>query len=237
MVAMAERYGGNCQALWVLSNMSLTARLVLQYCRGHERPPGMYEPIRQIYESAAAIDAEVSITWASRDTTGMQLADEFSRDEDASQMFVLHGTMVVACAALFDGAAQWPTVDVFAGAGPGEHVVLQFFTEFVAAGSLGTDAFARRWNDGISSDAAALAWVFPSSGCELRAINASAEQRVNAILVLLRCGSAAVWLSLMHRVLPAYDCYGMSTRLVLDFLLGCVPLMLLSKTCHIGSNG
>ena len=51
----------------------------------------------------------------------------------------------------------------------------------------------------------------------------------------------------------AYDCYGISARLVLDwlacagmveraqechgFLLGCVPLMLHSKTCHIGSNG
>ena len=113
--------------------------------------PGMYEPIRQIYESAAAIDAEISVTWASRDTTEMQLADEFSRDEDASQMFVSHGTMVSACAALFDGAARWPTIDVFAGAGLGEHVVPQFFTEYPAAGSLGTDAFAYRWSDGISS--------------------------------------------------------------------------------------
>ena len=48
--------------------------------------------------------------------------------------------MVAACAALFDGAARWPAVDVFAGASPGEHVVPQFFTEYPAAGSLGTNA-------------------------------------------------------------------------------------------------
>ena len=51
--------------------------------------------------------------------------------------------MVAACAALFDGAARWPAVDVFAGAGPGEHVVPQFFTEY--PGSLLSILWLDRW--------------------------------------------------------------------------------------------
>ncbi len=77
-----------------------------------------------------------------------------------------------------------------------------FFTEYPVAGSLGTDAFAYQWSDGISPDAAALAWVFPGSGFGLRAINAWVEQRVNAILVLPEFANAAVWRSLLHHVLP-----------------------------------
>ena len=43
-------------------------------------------------------------------------------------------------------------------------------------------------------------------------VNALAEQRVNAILVLPRFGSAAVWLSLVHRVLPVKRMIAMAYR-------------------------
>ncbi len=54
--------------------------------------------------------------------------------------------------------------------------------------------------------------VFPSSGFELRAINALVEQCVNAILVLPKFGNAAVWRSLLHHVLPVKRAVDMAYR-------------------------
>ena len=117
---------------------------------------------------------------------------------DSGLILVGHDTFMSVCTTF---GSTLPHLDVFAGPGRGEHVVQQYFTELPDYRSLGADAFSRSWDVPRLDGREPLVWVFPPSGQELRAINAVAEQEINAILVLPKFSDAVIWSAHVERKL------------------------------------
>lgn len=102
---------------------------------------GMAEPIRLMYETATAQGVQLLFSWQPRTTAAMTFADELSRMPGVGDIFVSHSTYTDVSQLHYtapEGHQRrwgWSTVDVCAGSGAAEHVVLDYFTEYPAAGA------------------------------------------------------------------------------------------------------
>lgn len=187
---MPEKVAGGTLLL-VTDSQSAAAAL-----SGMKGAPGIFEEVKKIHVAAHNAGVCVDVAWESRATEAMQLADLFSRKEDSSQIFTTYDTLRTI-------AARWgrPTLDVFAGAGRSEHVASLFYTEFPDSRSHGADAFSQTWRVKGMRGEESLAYVFPPSGNELRAINVIAH----AILVLPVFGDFPIWNAHAKRRLRVED--------------------------------
>ena len=88
-----------------------------------------------------------------------------------------------------------PTLDVFAGPLPGEHVASQYYTKYWCEGSLGADAFMHAWDVQHPWQRYHMAWIFPPQELIVRTLVRLQRQPVHATLVLPN--KVAMWTSML----------------------------------------
>ena len=98
-----------------------------------------------------------------------------------------------------------PTLDVFAGPHPAEHVTQQFsgvshqfYTRYWCAQSLGADAFMHAWDVGHPQMGYQMAWIFPPHDLIVRTLQQLIRQPVHATLILP--SKVAVWTPLLQQL-------------------------------------
>ena len=98
-----------------------------------------------------------------------------------------------------------PTLDVFAGPLPAEHVTQQFsevshqfYTRYWCAESMGADAFVWPWDVGHPTGGYQMAWIYPPRELIVRALMRLVSKPVHATLILP--SKVAVWTPLFSRL-------------------------------------
>lgn len=99
---------------------------------------------------------------------------------------------------------QWgvPTLDVFAGPHPAEHVTAQFspvshqfYTKYWCWQSLGADAFMHAWDVGHTQRSYQMAWIYPPQDLIVRTLMRLISNPVHATLILP--SKVAMWSPLL----------------------------------------
>ena len=95
---------------------------------------------------------------------------------------------------------QWlpwgtPSLDVFAGPLPAEHVTEQFYTKYWCEQSRGADAFQHSWAVQHASRNYQMAWIFPPQDLITRTLMRLVRQPVHATVILP--AKTAVWTALL----------------------------------------
>ena len=91
--------------------------------------PEVFPEIRRLFLFAAHHDVHVDFIWKPRNAPEMLVADELSRMEDSSEIFLTRKTFLhIVFRRRGDASWGFPTLDVFAGAAMGQHIRLTSFT-------------------------------------------------------------------------------------------------------------
>ncbi|DBA68129.1 TPA: hypothetical protein ACH3X2_013937 [Trebouxia sp. C0005] len=117
----------------------------------------------------------------------MVYADELSRMEDTSELFITRRTFTsIICRQV--GGSVWgkPPLDCFAGGAVGQHKADKYYMPFHTIHSTGVDATVQVWAaDAYVPGSHALLWVLPPFHFIGSVINILTEH-VDAIFILLR---------------------------------------------------
>ena len=142
--------------------------------------PDVFPEITRLYLFAAHHDVHVDFIWKPRESPEMLIADELSREENSSEIFVTRKTIVLVFHR--QGVVHWgmPTLDVFAGAAIGQHKAARFYTKYCGPVSVGINA--------MHADAPmhghSLLWLFPPFHLIGAVISKLLHEQVNLILIV-----------------------------------------------------
>ena len=89
-----------------------------------------------------------------------------------------------------------PSLDVFAGPLPGEHVTSQYYTKHWCPGSMGADAFLYSWDVCHPGTGYQMAWIYPPAELITRTLQRLQDQPIHATLILP--DKVALWTPLLH---------------------------------------
>ena len=114
-------------------------------------------------------------------------ADELSRPEDASEIFLAGFVFDHICRLPLAGGLSWgtPTLDCFAGNEAGQHHADVFYSKYHCPKAVAINAMYQPWaKDALRADDTPLLWIFPPFDLVPSVINKLLLERVDAILVL-----------------------------------------------------
>lgn len=122
----------------------------------------VFPEVKQLFRFAAVHDVELDFIWLPREADAMLYADMVFRVEDSSEIFLSHQAFKHVCLQRTQGGIWgWPTLDVFAGGAPGQHVVSRYYTLYCTPHALAANAMYQSWqHDACVPSRASMLWVF-----------------------------------------------------------------------------
>ena len=147
----------------------------------------VFPEVKQLYLTAASAQLSLDFIWRPRTDAQLVHADELSRLEDSSEIFLASFVFDQICRLPLAGEQVWglPTLDCFAGNERGQHQVEEFYSKYHCPKALGINALYQPWaTDALRGGDNPLLWVFPPFDLVADVLNRVMLKRVDAILVL-----------------------------------------------------
>ena len=124
----------------------------------------VFPEVKRIYLTAAAAQLALDFMWKPRTHEQLMHADELSRQEDTSEIFLASFVFDQICRLPLAQGVSWgtPTLDCFAGNETGQHQVDIFYSNYHCPKAVAINAMYQPWAvDALRAGGTPLLWISP----------------------------------------------------------------------------